>query len=131
MSWYFRGIEKDKEDKSAHVNVSDVFDELKLSDEQIRGQMSKYKIQNDWFYYYLGLAYYDKRKWDRSLYYYNEAIKVANTLQKDIHKVYNSIGITYDEMRDYEKAKQYYNLCIETNPKYFNVYYNMAIVYKG
>jgi tetratricopeptide (TPR) repeat protein len=54
--------------------------------------MSKYKIQNDWFYYYLGLAYYDKRKWDRSLYYYDEAIKVANTLQKDIHRIYNSIG---------------------------------------
>jgi hypothetical protein len=37
MSWYFRGIEKDKEYKSAHVNVSDVFDQLKLSDEQIGG----------------------------------------------------------------------------------------------
>ena len=63
--------------------------------------MAKYKILDDWFYYYLGLAYYDKKKNDKSLHFYQECLSIEGTLKKDIHKVYNSIGITYDEMGNY------------------------------
>lgn len=61
--WYFKGIEKDKEYKAPHANLSDVFDELKATDEVIQGHMAKYNIKIDYFYYYMGLAYYDKGKY--------------------------------------------------------------------
>jgi len=76
--------------------------------------MKKYpKLDPFMFYYYLGLAYYDKRNSNTSLKWY----KVAETMNSSNFKLTNSIGITYDEMRDYENGEKYYLKCIELNPK--------------
>jgi protein O-GlcNAc transferase len=90
--------------------------------------MKKYpKLDPFMFYYYLGLAYYDKRNSNTSLKWY----KVAETMNSSNFKLMNSIGITYDEMRDYENGEKYYLKCIGLNPKYYSAYYNLAILYKN
>lgn len=58
--------------------------------------MSKYNICNDYFYYYMGLSYYDKKKYEISIKYYMKAYEHAKELSKEIHKLHNSTGITYD-----------------------------------
>ena len=128
--WYFRGFERDKEYKASHANLSDIFDDQKFTDEQISAHMLKYKIEDDYFYYYMGLAYYDKKKYDESIKYYMKSYGCAKKLAVDIHKIHNSTGITYDDMRLDDKALEYYKKAIEADPKYHSAYYNMAIVYK-
>lgn len=128
--WYFRGIEKDKEYKAPHTNLSDIFDSQGLTDETILMHMRKYKVKDDYFYYYLGLAYYDKKKYDLSIKYYMKSYECAKELQKEIYKLDNSTGITYDELRKDDDAIKYYMKCIEANPKYHSAYYNTAIIYK-
>ncbi len=115
--WYFRGIEKDKEYKAPHKNLSDIFDEIKASDELIKSHMDKYAISEDYFYYYMGLSYYDKKKYDESIRYYMKAYECANELNKHIYKLHNSTGITYDDLRQNENAFKYYTKSIEANPK--------------
>jgi tetratricopeptide (TPR) repeat protein len=110
--------------------MSDIFDELNYTDEQVQEEMKKYPVNEDYYYYYMGLSYYDKKKYDQSIKYYLKAYETAKDLQKDIHKLHNSTGITYDEMRNNEKALYYYEECIKANPKYHSAYYNMAIVHK-
>lgn len=80
--------------------MSDIFDEKSFTDEQIEAEMSKYNIQDDYYYYYLGLSYYDKKKYELSIKFYMKAYANAKELGKDIHKLHNSAGITYDEMRN-------------------------------
>ena len=92
--------------------------------------MKQYDIQADYYYYYTGLGYYDKKKYDKSLEYYQKAYACANELNKNIYKIHNSCGITYDDMRQNAKAIEYYGKAIEVNPKYHSAYYNTAIVYK-
>ena len=92
--------------------------------------MRKRKVEPDYFYYYMGLSYYDKKKYDTSLKYYMKAYDNLDLLAKDIHKLHNSTGITYDEMRNNDQALSYYQKCIAANPKYHSAYYNIAIVYK-
>lgn len=43
--------------------MSDIFEELEYSDEQIQAEMRKKKVEPDYFYYYMGLSYYDKKKY--------------------------------------------------------------------
>lgn len=76
--------------------MSDIFDELGYSDERIKSEMAKHNVHSDYYYYYLGLSYYDKRKYDKSLAYYMKAYENLNVLGKDVHKLHNSTGITYD-----------------------------------
>lgn len=66
--------------------------------------MSKYSLYPDYFFYYMGLSYYDKKKYEISIKYYTKAYEAASDLKKEIHKLYNSTGITYDEMRNNDKA---------------------------
>ena len=73
MMWYFRGIEKDKEYKAPHANLIDIFTHLKFGDAEITNEMLKYKVYPDYFYYYLGLSYYDKKKYDLAIQYYMKA----------------------------------------------------------
>jgi tetratricopeptide (TPR) repeat protein len=109
MVWYFKACEFDHEYKTAHVNVSDVFDELNFTDEQIYEEMTKYpKLDPFMFYYYLGLAYYDKKKVDTSIKWYFK----ANELNSNSYKLFNSLGISYDEKRDYPNGEKYYVKCI-------------------
>ena len=39
MEWYFRCIEKDKEYKDPHKNMTDIFDRLRLTDQSIKQEM--------------------------------------------------------------------------------------------
>jgi tetratricopeptide (TPR) repeat protein len=55
--------------------------------------MSKYvKLDPFMFYYYIGLAYYDKDKVDKSIKWY----KKAEELNADNFELMNSMGIAYD-----------------------------------
>lgn len=58
----------DPEYKAAHKNATDIFDQLKYNDDRIIAEMDKYaKLNPFMFYYYLGLAYYDKDKVQKSI----------------------------------------------------------------
>ena len=59
-------------------------------------QMSKYvKLDPFMFYYYIGLAYYDKDKVDTSIKWY----KKAEELNANNFELMNSIDIAYDEIK--------------------------------
>ena len=127
LKWYMRACEHDHLYKAAHVNASDIFDKLNYTDEQIIAEMNNYgKLDPFNFYYYLGLAYYDKKKVDISLKWLFKALE----LNSSDYKLFNSMGISYDEKGDYENGEKYYLKCIEANPKYYSAYYNLAILYK-
>ena len=63
MKWYFKAIQKDKEYKAPHKNLIDVFDHLQYTDEQIVAEINKNNVEIDYFFYYMGLSYYDKHKY--------------------------------------------------------------------
>ena len=92
--------------------------------------MKQYDVHPDYFYYYTGLGYYDKKKYDESLEYFMKSYECVNELGKCIYKLHNSTGITYDDKKENAKAIEYYGKAIEANPKYHSAYYNTAIVYK-
>jgi len=58
------------------------------------------KLDNFMFYYYLGLAYYDKKKVDISIKWYKRALEINNKH----YELMNSFGISYDEIKDYKNA---------------------------
>ena len=70
--------------------------------------MDQYDIYPDYYYYYTGLSYYDKKNYDKSIEYYTKAYDCASELQKNIYKIHNSMGITYDDMRKNEISLEYY-----------------------
>ena len=43
--------------------------------------MKQYKVHPDYFYYYCGLGYYDKKKYDKSIEYYNKAYACLASLK--------------------------------------------------
>lgn len=99
MVWYFKACELDPEYKAAHKNATDIFDELKYDDDRIIAEMSKYvKLDPFMFYYYIGLAYYDKDKVDKSIKWY----KKAEELNANNFELMNSMGIAYDEIKKYD-----------------------------
>lgn len=112
IKWYFKGIEKDKEYKAPHSNLSDIFDKFKLSDAKISSLMQQYTIQPDYFYYEMGLAYYDKRNYSESIRYYMKAYDCLKELKNHIYKLHNSTGITYDDMKKNVEAISYYGKAI-------------------
>lgn len=77
--------------------MTDVFDHLKYTDEQILKQSKNYKVGEDIFCYYIGLSYYDKSKVEKSITWIERAI---NQNMKE-HRFYNSLAISYDEIKDY------------------------------
>jgi tetratricopeptide (TPR) repeat protein len=61
--------------------------------------MGKYaKLDTFMFYYYIGLAYYDKDKVDISIKWY----KKAELLNSNNFELMNSLGIAYDEIKRYD-----------------------------
>ena len=97
---------------------------------QISTLIQQYKVEADYYYYYTGLAYYDKQNYDQSVKYYQKAYGCLQELNKAIYKLHNSTGITYDDKKINAKAIEYYGKAIAANPKYHSAYYNTAIVYK-
>jgi tetratricopeptide (TPR) repeat protein len=60
------------------------------------------------FYYYLGLAYYDKKRVEESIKWYKKSEAIND---KDFDLM-NSFGISYDEIKKYKEAEVYYLKCI-------------------
>ena len=66
--------------------------------------MRKYpKMDEHNFCYYLGLAYYDKPKYDVALSWYKRALALNRT-----YNVLNSMGLVYDNTAEYEKSEECY-----------------------
>lgn len=76
--------------------MGDIIDRLKLTDQQVREEMVKYQIEEDYFYYHIGLTYYDKGRLNVALRYYKMALDKMNKLRAIIYKLYNSMGVAYD-----------------------------------
>lgn len=99
IEWYFRAIGKDKTYKAPHSSLTDIFKTLKYDEEKVEELMRAHPVQPDYFYYYTGLSYYDKKDYDLSIKYYNKALESPGELSKELFKVYNSMGITYDDKK--------------------------------
>jgi len=73
----------------------------------------------------LGLAWFRKNNYDKSLEYYNKAISLnpgkANT--------YSNMGFIYFYNRDYEKALELYNLAVTINPFFSDAWLNLGSTY--
>lgn len=64
-------------------------------------ELKKYQLAEDYFYYYLGVAYYERKKYQLSIKYYMKAYECARELARSIHKIHNSTGITYEDMKEF------------------------------
>lgn len=53
-----------------------------------------------YFFYELGLSYYDKKKVEESIKWYKRALELDSTK----HQIYNSLAIAYDEIKQYDMA---------------------------
>ena len=50
---------------------------LKYNEEKIENEINKYtNLDKFMFYYYLGIAYYNNKKYEKSLLWYNKAMKI-------------------------------------------------------
>lgn len=86
-------------------------------------------MKEDYFYYYLGMAYYERKKYDEALSSYKKAEECAKEeFQKEISKVYNAIGIVYEDKGDLEQARQYYEKSVQYKNLFFDGLYNMALL---
>jgi tetratricopeptide (TPR) repeat protein len=129
LPWYMRACELEREyNKTAHGSAINIFTTLKYDDNKIFEVMKSYpKLDPFMFYYYLGLAYYDKNKVNEAIKWYERAEKIND---KNIDLM-NSFGISYAEIKKYPQAEEYYLKCIELNPKYHMAYFNLGILYKA
>ena len=67
--------------------------------------MKKYPSLNQYnFYYYLGLAYYDKKRAANAIKWY----KLAEKIKDNDYELCNSLGIAFDQVKDYDNAVIYY-----------------------
>jgi tetratricopeptide (TPR) repeat protein len=77
----------------------------------------------------IGIAHINKSEFDKSLEYYNKALKIEEKYGKpeDISAMYCNIGNIYFEIMDLSKALFYFNKAKEIDSKINNIY-NLAIV---
>lgn len=73
----------------------------------------------------LGLAYFRKGDYDKSLENYNKAL----SLNPGKAISYNNMGIIYFQKGDYENALKVYKKAVELNPRYADAYMNLGSVY--
>jgi len=118
------------------------------------------KVKNYRVYFYLGDYYFRKGDLDKSMSYFQEALKIvpgcsyslqnlgliemmkknfdlslyhlnkAITLNKKIFEAYNNIAIIYLARGDYARAMYMLNTAIKFNSKAADVYYNLALLNK-
>lgn len=70
--------------------------------------MEKYpKLDKFFFYYYIGIAHYDKLNNAEGLKWYKRAEAIKQT-----HEICNSIGLIYDRLNDYVNGEAYYLKCM-------------------
>jgi tetratricopeptide (TPR) repeat protein len=93
MDWYFKACEYDHKHKKAHFNVSNMFDMLNFTYFDIIIAMRKYpKLDPFMFYYYLGLAYFNKKQNYKSLEWY----KMAEGIDSMNFGLMNAIALNYN-----------------------------------
>ncbi len=63
--------------------------------------------------------------------YYKKTYECLDSLKKIIWELHNDVGVNYDDLNDYENAIKYYLMAIESNPKFEDPIYNLAIAYKN
>lgn len=56
------------------------------------------------FYYYMGLANYDRPKYEVAISWY----KKAESIDKQSFRIYNSLGLAYERLKKYEEAEKCY-----------------------
>lgn len=59
------------------------------------------KLKPFYFFYYLGLAMYDKKRVEESIKWYKKAEEINN----NDYELMNSFGISYDEIKKYPQAE--------------------------
>lgn len=126
IKWYYRAVEIDAKYKAAFANAIKVFDDFKWTEDDILEEMKKYpKMDVHNFCYYIGLAYYDKSRYDVALSWYKRALALNRSFN-----VLNSMGLAYESKDKYEDSEECYLEAIKLNPKYKFPYYNMGLMFK-
>jgi tetratricopeptide (TPR) repeat protein len=72
---------------------------------------------------YLGIVFYNKSNYDKSLEYSMEALQILEEIneKEEIEKIYNKIGLAYKKQGNYEKAVEYYNRSLELSQEIDNI----------
>jgi tetratricopeptide (TPR) repeat protein len=78
----------------------------------------------------LGLAYYSKKEYDRSVQFYNDALKAAPLFAKVYRAgIHRGLGRTYMAMGNYKKALLSLEEAISEDPNLAPAYYDLGQVY--
>lgn len=76
-------------------------------------------------YVNLGIAYYMKGKYDKSISFYNKAIEI----DQNNARAYFNRGALYLNKCEYDNSLSDINKAIELNPKYAKAYYYLGLIY--
>ena len=71
-------------------------------------------------YFYIGIAYDNKKEYDKAIESYQKALAINP--KKD--EAYINMGSAYDDKKEYDKAIESYQKALEINPKKDEAYYN-------
>lgn len=100
LKYYYKAVEIDPKYKMAFANAIKLFENMKWTDEEIINQIDNYpKMDRFNFYYYLGLAYYDRNDGKRAAITW---YKRAEKLDSNSFNLYNSLGLAYDSIQEYD-----------------------------
>jgi hypothetical protein len=73
----------------------------------------------------LGLAYFRKNEWDKSLAYYDTCLRLAPT--KSI--TYSNMGVIYFNRQQYDKALEVYEKAVRYDPRFADAWFNLGSTY--
>ena len=92
----------------------------------LHGYIRKQEIhQTDSTEFYKGFTYHNRKRYDKAIEYYSEALK----LNPGLVEAYIGRGVAYTKKDDFDRAIKDYNKAVELNPNYAMAYYNLGNAY--
>jgi len=93
--------------------------------EQINDNQMLFELFHSIGWCYLYVEEYGDREDSKALYYFQEALKIAEKLDSKItlSKIFNSLSIEYRKLGNYEKHTEYYKKCLEIIPDWDDDHY--------
>ncbi len=86
-------------------------------------QQKQIKSENAESYESRGLAYLDKRQYDKAIWHFNKSLK----MNPRYANAYHNRGRAYGEQGQYDLAISDYNKALEINPRYGDAYFNRGL----
>lgn len=125
--FYAKALEYNPQNLDAKYSRSTLYGFLGKNDERIRELSEIIKADSMYVesYYYRGLAYYEKKEYDKAILDFNQSLK----LNYNIGDSYVMIAYSYEELGAKTDAEMSYSNAITSNPRNPKYYYLRSSFY--